>query len=261
VAAQRVVLLRYYQPIFRYLRAMVRDDDTAEELTHEFAVRFLRGDFRRADPSRGRFRDLLKRSLRHLVIDHWRRQRVDNDRAPIPLVDDWQVTPAEEDWHRSPPPRRSRQGTAFVVAEAEWRKRPPPRRGPAAPDVDNPEAARAFLEDWRREVLDQAWEALDQFQGQTGSPYHTILRLRTEHPEERSAGLARLASARLGRPLSEASFRQLLHRSREKFAGLLVDAVARTLTAPDPDAIEEELIELDLLSFCQQSVARLRAKR
>src|SRR5687768_3474394 len=77
VSAQELLLQRYYHPIYRYLRAMVRDGDAAEELTHEFVVRFLRGDFKSADPSRGRFRDLLKQALRHLVIDHWRQKRVE----------------------------------------------------------------------------------------------------------------------------------------------------------------------------------------
>src|SRR4051794_28381156 len=74
-AAQRRLLLRYYRAAFRYLRAMVRDVDAAEELTQDFVVRFCRGDFKRADPSRGRFRDLLKRALRHMVIDFWRHKR------------------------------------------------------------------------------------------------------------------------------------------------------------------------------------------
>jgi RNA polymerase sigma-70 factor (ECF subfamily) len=255
-SAQRLVLLRYYQPIYRYLRAMVRDEDAAEELTHEFAVRFLRGDFKRADPSRGRFRDLVKRALRHLAIDHWRRRRLEDER--VPLAEDWQVTPAEADWRRGAPPRRGGAASGQGTAEGDWHHRPPPRRRPAAPDLDSAEADRTFLEGWRGEILDQAWEELARFQEQTGHPYHTVLRLRTEYPEERSAGLTRLAGDRLGRPLSEASFRQLVHRSREKFADFLVAAVARTLAATDADAVEQELIELELLPCCRRAVARLR---
>ena len=39
---------------------MTRDEQLAEELFQEFALRMLRGDFRRAEPLRGRFRDYLK---------------------------------------------------------------------------------------------------------------------------------------------------------------------------------------------------------
>jgi RNA polymerase sigma-70 factor (ECF subfamily) len=81
-AAQRELLLRYYGAAYRYLLGTVRDPAAAEDLTQEFAVRFLRGDFRRADPGRGRFRDFLKSALRHLAIDHWRRRG--KEPAPLP---------------------------------------------------------------------------------------------------------------------------------------------------------------------------------
>jgi RNA polymerase sigma-70 factor (ECF subfamily) len=80
-AAQRELLLRYYGAVYRYLLGTLRDPAAAEELAQEFAVRFLRGDFKRADPQRGRFRDFVKTALRHLAQDHWRKQ----ERAPVQL--------------------------------------------------------------------------------------------------------------------------------------------------------------------------------
>jgi RNA polymerase sigma-70 factor (ECF subfamily) len=77
-------LERYGGAIGRYLLGAVHDPDAAAELTQEFAVRFLRGDFRRADPGRGRFRDYLKTALIHLVTDHHRARQ----RAPGPLPSD-----------------------------------------------------------------------------------------------------------------------------------------------------------------------------
>jgi RNA polymerase sigma-70 factor (ECF subfamily) len=71
-AALGQLLLRYYGAVYRYLLGVVRDPAAAEELTQEFAVRFLRGDFCRADPGHGRFRDFLRTALRHLAVDHWR---------------------------------------------------------------------------------------------------------------------------------------------------------------------------------------------
>src|SRR5215510_1625349 len=121
VSAQQQLLMRYYHPVARYLRALVRDADAAEELTQEFAVRFLRGDFKRADPARGRFRDLLKRALRHLAIDHWRRKRVEKERTPIPLCEGPQGVPAVADWRRSPPARRR----SAARSEVNWRRTPP----------------------------------------------------------------------------------------------------------------------------------------
>ena len=70
--AQRRLMLRYCGAAYRYLLAAVRDENAAMDLCQEFAVRFLRGDFRRAAADRGRFRDYVKTSLRHLVTDFHR---------------------------------------------------------------------------------------------------------------------------------------------------------------------------------------------
>ena len=53
---------RYHGAAYRYLAAATGDPDVAAELFQEFAVRFLRGYFRQADPDRGRFRDYLPSS-------------------------------------------------------------------------------------------------------------------------------------------------------------------------------------------------------
>jgi len=74
-ARRQQLLLRYYGAAFRYLLGIVRTPEVAEELAQEFAVRFMRGDFRNVDPQRGRFRDFLKTVLRNLCRDHWRRQQ------------------------------------------------------------------------------------------------------------------------------------------------------------------------------------------
>src|SRR5437763_1715956 len=71
---RRQLLLRYHGAVYRYLLGALRDADQAEELAQDFAVRFLRGDFKRADPQRGRFRDFLKTALRNLLKNHWKAQ-------------------------------------------------------------------------------------------------------------------------------------------------------------------------------------------
>ena len=60
------------------------DEDAALALLQEFVLRFLRGDFRRADAGCGRFRDYLKAALIHLVTDYHREQRA----RPRPLPPD-----------------------------------------------------------------------------------------------------------------------------------------------------------------------------
>src|SRR5712692_6717247 len=73
--AQRELLERYSGAAYRYLLGAVRDADVASELCQEFALRFVRGDFRRANPERGRFRDYLKTALIHLVTDYHKERR------------------------------------------------------------------------------------------------------------------------------------------------------------------------------------------
>jgi RNA polymerase sigma-70 factor (ECF subfamily) len=210
-AAQRELLLNYYGAVYRYLLAPLGDADVAEELTQEFAVRFLRGDFRRAAPERGRFRDFLKVSVRHLMLDHWRKK----GRGPADLPGD----------------------AAAPAAAGE--------------DLDRP-----FLEKWREELLALAWKALREVQEQAGLPYYAALRLKTERPELRSGQLAEQLGAQLGKRLTEDGARQLLHRARQKFADLLVAEVARSLTEPTPEELEQELIDLELLVYCRSALQR-----
>jgi RNA polymerase sigma-70 factor (ECF subfamily) len=76
--AQRAItqlMLRYSGAVHRYLLKALKNPDVADELAQEFAVRFLRGDFRHSDPTRGRFRDYVKRAVQNLIKDHYRRQR------------------------------------------------------------------------------------------------------------------------------------------------------------------------------------------
>src|SRR5262245_11244853 len=83
-AAREQLLRRYHEPVYRYLLGGIRDALAAEELAQEFALRFLRGDFRGADPGRGRFRAYVKTALFRLVIDYRRRQQA----RPGPLAED-----------------------------------------------------------------------------------------------------------------------------------------------------------------------------
>jgi RNA polymerase sigma-70 factor (ECF subfamily) len=81
--ARLELLPRYSRAVDRYLRRLVGDENDAQDLCQEFAVRFLRGDFRHADPERGRFRDYLKTSLHHLVSDFYRRRQAQAQGVPL----------------------------------------------------------------------------------------------------------------------------------------------------------------------------------
>jgi RNA polymerase sigma-70 factor (ECF subfamily) len=125
----------------------------------------------------------------------------------------------------------------------------------AAPLADV-EADRQFAESWCDELLAHAWAALARAEAGTGQPYHAVLRFRADHPELRSPQLAEKLAAQLGRPFTAASFRQVLHRAREKFADHLLDGVTHSLEYPGPDQLLEELGELGLLEYCRPALER-----
>lgn len=81
------LVLRYMGAVWRYLTWVLRDRDAADELAQEFAVRVLRGDFRQADPSRGRFRDFVRAAASNLVRDYYRRRKVRPTTGAVELPD------------------------------------------------------------------------------------------------------------------------------------------------------------------------------
>jgi RNA polymerase sigma-70 factor (ECF subfamily) len=91
--AQCAVLRRYSRAVFTFLRMATGDSQAAEDLSQEFALRFVRGDFHRLDPRRGRFREFVKAVLCHLAADHFRRLKA----APRPLPADNLSAPADAD--------------------------------------------------------------------------------------------------------------------------------------------------------------------
>jgi RNA polymerase sigma-70 factor (ECF subfamily) len=100
--ARRQLLERYGKSVYRYLLKALRTADAADEVSQDFALRFVRGDFRRANPERGRFRDFVKTSLFHLVVDYKQRQRrqfqqlADDD--PGPAVEPPSVAEMDHDF-------------------------------------------------------------------------------------------------------------------------------------------------------------------
>jgi len=215
--AQLLILRRYCGAIYRYLLSLVRDPDIAEELSQEFALRFMRGQFKTARPDRGRFRDFLKKSLWNLVTDYRRSQRS----RPLSLQADQVQTSAQE-----------------------------------FPD----ESDAQFLKHWRDELLGRVWESLAAEEAESGRLYHTVLSWRVKHASQPMTVLAGELNARLEKSMSESSVRVMLHRARERFADLLLDEVARSLQTADQSRIEQELIDLDLLSYCRQALDRRNRK-
>jgi RNA polymerase sigma-70 factor (ECF subfamily) len=77
--ARQALLDRYGGAVRRYLRAVLRDEEAADEVFQEFALRLVRGDFHTADPARGKFRNFVKAALHNLIVDY--RRKIGRDRG------------------------------------------------------------------------------------------------------------------------------------------------------------------------------------
>lgn len=219
--AQQTLLDRYGGAVRRYALAALRDEDAADDVFQEFALKFVRGDFGNVDPERGRFRAFVKTVVYRLIVDHQRRKKRQQHEGPM---------------HSN-------------VAE------------PAANDESTPVGDdAAFQASWRDELLVRCWQRLADEEASTGKPYHSVLIYRVEHPEMRSPELAAGLSAKLGRPMNAGAVRVLLHRARDFFAEILLDEVMQSLATVSLDGAEEELIELDLLEYCRPALDRRREK-
>ncbi len=207
------LVLRYIGAVRRYMTWVLHDADAAAELAQEFAVRVMRGDFRRADPARGRFRDFVRTATRNLIHDYHRRQVRQPARADL----------APE---------------------------------PIATPADDHEADAEFLRSWRMELFDRAMASLAKYQKRTGRPYHEIITLRTNNPQLTSTQLAALITERSGRAVGDVWVRQNLRRGRRCLASLLLDEISASLGLASIEDLEQELIALNMLGYCQEELRR-----
>lgn len=93
-SAMQQMLDRYGAAVKRYLLGATRNEDLADELFQEFALRFLAGKYSSADADRGRFRSFLKTILFRLVAEHHRRKGRDKS---VPMGSQMPEAAASED--------------------------------------------------------------------------------------------------------------------------------------------------------------------
>ena len=215
-AAAIRLMQRYAGAVHRYLLKAINDPDAADELAQDFALRFLRGEFRHCDPQNGRFRDFVKRALQNLINDNYRRKR-----ATVSLDD------------RGPQP--------------------------AAADAGIADFEEQFAESWRKDLLERAWQSVEELEKNTGQPYHTVLRTKVSQPDLTSDKLADQLSATLRKSYTARVARQVLQRSRQKFVEYLLTEVLASLDNPTRDDLEQELRELNLLRYVSPFLRRRHA--
>lgn len=143
--AQADILNRYGKAIVKYLSSLTKDPTTAADLSQEFVIRFLRGDFKSANRQVGKFRNYLKRSLHNLVIDDFRRRQRRHG-----LLRDF---------------GRAQVESGCLVADSS----------PMDDRLDRY---------WRQEVLRQTWLEFRRENEKAGTPYFEILQARLNYPED-----------------------------------------------------------------------------
>ena len=74
-SAQEMLLEQYGGAIRRYLLAALRSEDAANEVFQEFALKFVRGDFEKVSPDKGRFRQFVKTVIYRMIVDYQRKQK------------------------------------------------------------------------------------------------------------------------------------------------------------------------------------------
>jgi len=66
----------YWYPLYVYVRRQGQSPHDAQDLTQEFFARLLeRKHLRLADPDRGKFRAFLLKSLKHFLVNEWKKGR------------------------------------------------------------------------------------------------------------------------------------------------------------------------------------------
>jgi RNA polymerase sigma-70 factor (ECF subfamily) len=217
--AKQEIIDRYGPAIHRYLLGAVRNAEAADGLFQQFALKLVQGEFKNAAEHKGRFRNMIKTSLYHLVCDYSRKMKREKTEATdLDTVEEISLSTTIE-------PK---------FAEQE----------------------RDFLLDWRDIIIQRSWEQLKQQEQSTGLPHYTILRRRVEKPKLSIAKLLYDLEPDLKKVPTMPTFRVTLHRARHRFASSILHEVCQSLNEPTDENIENELIELSLHQYCKPLLER-----
>ena len=201
----------YWRPIFFFIARRGYPPEDAEDLTQDFFVRILRGNWlQKADPARGRFRSLLLKSLQNFLNDAVDRSNSRKRGGHIGFIS-WDVWIAETPSQLSLGWEARSSWPAERLFDAAW----------AATMVQR--ALRRLCEECETKGRRRVFEVL--------SPWLSAERDDLSYP--------RLA-AKLRIP--ESTIKKLMYRMRQRFRALLRQEVCQTLE--DPAEVDDELRHL-----------------
>ena len=198
----------YWRPIFFFIARRGYSPEDAEDLTQDFFVRILNGDWlQKADPARGRFRSLLLTSLQNFLND-----AIDRSRA------------------------RKRGGDVNFVPWDPWMTEAPSEFALSKEALSSWPAERIFDAGWAATVVERALRRLhEECESKGRSRVFNILSayLGAERDDLSYAALAAKLRVR------EATVKKLLYHMRQRYRFLLRDEVAQTVA--EPADVEDEL--------------------
>ncbi|MCA9196754.1 MAG: hypothetical protein KDA87_04420 [Planctomycetales bacterium] len=107
----------------------------------------------------------------------------------------------------------------------------------------------AWTSRWRENLMSIVWDKLKSWEAsQPSSLAYTVLKLRSEFPNDSSTELAERLSQQAGREVKPDTTRQQLRRARVRFVEFLVEEIAQGLPEPTPEHLRDELISLGLFT-------------
>jgi len=194
----------YWFPLYAYVRRRGHNKEDAEDLTQAFFARFLAKNYLAGlSAERGRFRAFLLASLKHFLINEWKKsQRQKRGGGEINLSLDWQTA-----------------DTQFQVAST------------AEPSPD-----KAFDREWALALLAKVIERL-RAECEAGGKSKQFEHLKIFLTAGKGAVSHADAARSLG--MDETAVRVAVHRLRKRYRQLLRDEISQTLT--DPAQVDEEM--------------------
>lgn len=192
----------YRRPVLAFLKASGLPLEDAEDLTQAFLLKLVESRlWKRADRLKGRFRNFLLGTLRHVMDHHLRSQQaLKRGRGVAPL--------SLEDFDDSSPEMMDDQSTSDSLFDREW----------ALSLVDS--TLKAVQAEFLARDQQREFELLRFYLPGTGVP---------PAYEEAAASLG----------LSLSALKAAIHRLRQRFRELLRQAVSVTVSAPHE--VDEEL--------------------
>jgi RNA polymerase sigma-70 factor (ECF subfamily) len=204
----------YWRPIFAFICRRGYPVSDAQDLTQDFFVMVLEGNLLKlADPSRGRFRSLLLKSLKNFLVDAAEKRRAEKRGGKINFVswDDWM---AEAPSQLSIPVRTLESLSPERVFDLRW----------AATVVER--ALRRLREECESRGRRRLFDLINSY-------------LIADRADVSYSNIAKKLA------VTETEVKRLLHRMRQRYRELLRDEVAQTVERPAD--VDEEIRYLCLV--------------